>query len=470
MVAEPLAPATGAGEPLPPFDAEAEQAVIASLLVDEDAMARVAAIVRPDDFFRPQNQWCYQACLALYERGEAINQVTVAHELARMNLLEQAGGIAYLGRIVAELPTPVGVEHYAGIVRRDAQYRRLIAAAGKIAQMAYRGGPNLDETLSRAANLIFEIQAGERSGDFRHIRTLLEEYWETPGIESLGASIVGSVRTGFVDLDTLLGGLKRSDLIIIAARPGIGKSTLAMNIARNAAIGQNARVAVFSLEMSGEQLAQRLLAGESGVDLTRVRLGEHTEAEERRIMHAMGVLADAEIYIDDTAVQRVEQIHAKADRLKREKGSLDLVIVDYLQLIRGSGGENNRVQEVSHISRSLKALARELDVPVIAASQLSRAPEQRHPHVPMLSDLRESGSIEQDADIVMFIYREEVYLQREEWEAQHPDLPAEAFPAGIAQIIVAKHRNGPTGTVHLRFRNHLSRFEDLLVRDEEEAL
>ncbi len=464
MVAEPV---TQVPEKLPPFDADAEQSVIASILVDEDAIGRVESIVQPEDFFRSQNQWCYQACLALHERGETVNQVTGAHELARMGRLDDVGGAAYLGRIVADLPTPIGVEHYAAIVRRDAQYRRLISAAGQIAQIAYQGGPDLDSAFARAENLILGIRAGSEVRDFRHIRSFLEEYWETPGIESPGAGIVGGVRTGFADLDTLLGGLKRSDLIIIAARPGIGKSTLAMNMARNAAIGQSARVAVFALEMSGEQLAQRLLASESGVDSTRLRLGEHTEAEERRVMHAMGVLADAEIYIDDSAMLRVSEIRAKARRLAREKGGLDLIIVDYLQLIHGPGADNNRVQEVSYISRALKGLARELDVPVIAASQLSRAPEQRHPHIPMLSDLRESGSIEQDADIVMFIYREEVYLRREEWEAQHPELPAEAFPAGIAQIIVAKHRNGPTGTIHLRFRSNLARFEDLLVREEE---
>lgn len=443
---------------LPPFDVEAEEAVIASLMVDEDAIYKIQGIVRPEDFFREQNRWIYESCLALWDRTESINQVTVAHELTRRNLLDDAGGPAFLSKVVTELPTPIGVEHYARIVQRDSIYRSLIGATRQIAEMAYEGGPKLDTVLARAEELIMSLRSGDKVGDFQHLRQLLEQYLEVPGIDSRGATLIGAIRTGFVDLDTLLGGLKRSDLVITAARPSIGKTSLALNVARNAAIGQGARVAVFSLEMAAPQLAQRLLSSESGVDSTRLRLGEHTEAEERRILHGMGVLAEAEIYIDDTAVQRVAEIRAKAHRLHRER-PLDLIVVDYLQLIQGPGGRgDNRVAEVSEISRSLKGLARELDVTVIACSQLSRAPEQRVPHVPMLSDLRESGSIEQDADTVMFIYREDVYTNEDEWQRNNPERP---FPDGIAQIIVAKHRNGPTGTISLRFRKHLTRFEDL---------
>jgi replicative DNA helicase len=452
-------------ERLPPFDVEAEEALIASLMVDEDAIYKIQSIVRPEDFFREQNRWIFEACLALWDRTESINQVTVAHELTRRKLLEDAGGPAYLSKLVTELPTPIGVEHYARIVQRDSIYRSLIGATRQIAEMAYEGGPKLDQVLARAEELIMSLRSGDKSGDFFHIRQLLEHYLEVPGIDSRGATLIGAIRTGFVDLDTLLGGLKRSDFVITAARPSIGKTSLALNIARNAAVGQGARVAVFSLEMAAAQLAQRLLASESGVDSTRLRLGEHTEAEERRILHAMGVLAEAEIYIDDTAVQRVAEIRAKAHRLHRER-PLDLVVVDYLQLIQGGMGRgDNRVAEVSEISRSLKGLARELDVAVIACSQLSRAPEQRVPHVPMLSDLRESGSIEQDADTVMFIYREDIYTTEDEW---HRDNPERAYPEGIAQIIVAKHRNGPTGTISLRFRKHLTRFEDLASYEPEE--
>ncbi len=451
------------GERLPPFDVEAEEAIIASLLVDEDAVYKIQGIVHPQDFYREQNRWAYEACLALWERKEGINQVTVAHELARRQRLEEVGGVSFLSRLVTELPTPIGVEHYAGIVRRDATYRLLISAAAQITQMAYQGGPELDVALSRAENMILTLRGGQKLRDLVHIRSLLEDFWETPGIESVGATLMGAVRTGFVDLDVLLGGLKRSDLVIVAARPGIGKTSLALNIARNAAVGQNARVALFSIEMASDQLAQRLLASESGVDSTRLRLGEHTEAEERRVMHGLGVLAGTEMYVDDSAAPTVMEIRAKARRLAGEKGGLDLIIVDYLQLVHGVTTDN-RVQEVSYISRGLKELARELDVPVLTCSQLSRAPEQRPSHIPILADLRESGSIEQDADVVVFIYRETAYVTREEWEHREPVRP---YPEEKAQIIVAKHRNGPTGNVDLRFRTKIARFEDPLLRDQE---
>ena len=449
-----------------PSDVDAEEAVIASLMVDEDAVYKVNGIIRPEDFYREQNRWTFEACLALMERGESINQVTVAHEMARRDRLEDAGGPGFLSRVVAELPTPIGVEHYAHIVQRDSIYRNLIGATRQIAEMAMQGGPRVEEVLTRAEDLVFALHRGDRFRDFYHIRQLLEQYLEAPGIEARDASPISGIRTGFVDLDTLLGGLKRSDLVILAARPSLGKTSLALNIARNAAVGQGARVAIFSLEMSAGQLAQRLLACESGVDSTRLRLGEHTESEERRIMHAMGVLAEGEMYIDDMAVQRVSEIRGKAHRLHRER-PLDFIIVDYLQLIQGGAGRNdNRVSEVSEISRALKGLARELDVTVLACSQLSRAPEQRVPHIPMLSDLRESGSIEQDADVVMFIYREDVYTTEEEWQRVHPE---KQYPEGIAQVIIAKHRNGPTGMVHMRFRKNLTRFEDLALLAAEPA-
>jgi replicative DNA helicase len=316
------------------------------------------------------------------------------------------------------------------------------------------------------------LRTGEALRDFQHIRTLLEKYLEEAGLES-ESDLSGPqvIRTGFIDLDTLLGGLKRSDLVILAARPSMGKSALGMAFARNAAVAQKAKVAVFSLEMSADQLAQRLLASEANVDSTRLRLGEHTEAEERRIMHAMGVLAGCDIFIDDTAVLSVGEMKGKVMRLQREHG-LDLIVIDYLQLMQGNGGgrNENRVQEISMISRTLKMIARELNVPVVALAQLSRAVESRTPHIPMLSDLRDSGSIEQDADVVMFIYREDYYTKKEEWETQNPDRPARGFPAGIAQVIVAKHRNGPVGNVDLRFIHKTAKFEDLMVRDDEPPL
>ena len=452
---------------LPPFDVEAEEACIAAILVDEEAIGRVEGIVQPEDFYRAQNRWAYEACLALWSRNEPVNQVTLAHELSRRERLDDAGGLPFLSRIVAELATPIGVEHYAGIVKRDSTYRSMITAGSQIVQLAYQGGPDLDGAIARAENLVMAVRQSQRMGDLVPLRQLLDQFWETPGIDAPFAGTIGSIRSGFMDLDSLLGGFHRSDLVVLAARPSVGKSSLLLNFARNGAVGQNARVAVFTIEMAGEQLAQRLLAAESGVDASRLRLGQMSEAEERRAMNATGELSGLEIYIDDSSLVTVGQLHTKLRRLAQQLGGVDLVVIDYLQLMQGGHRRSdNRVQEVSEISRGLKMLARDLDVPIIAAAQLSRAPEMRQPHIPMLSDLRESGSIEQDADVVMFLYREEIYTSREEWETRNFDQP---YPEGITKLIVAKHRNGPTGTVHLRFRNHLSRFEDLMGVEEETA-
>jgi replicative DNA helicase len=452
---------------LPPFDVEAEEAVISSILVDEEAIGRVEGLVQPEDFYRDQNRWAYDACLALWTRNETINQVTLAHELSRRDKLDDVGGLPYLARIVGELATPVGVEHYARIVKRDALYRAMITVGSQIVQLAYQGGPDLDGAIAHAENLMMGLRQSQRLSDLVPLRELLDAFWETPGIDSPFAGTIGAIRTGFMDLDTLLGGFHRSDLIVCAARPSVGKSSLLLNFGRNAAVGQNARVAVFTIEMAGEQLAQRLLAAESGIDASRLRLGQMNEAEERRAMQATAELSGLEIFIDDSSVVTVSQLQTKLRRLSQQLGGIDLVLIDYLQLMQGGGRHrDNRVQEVSEISRGLKMLARDLDVPIIAAAQLSRAPEMRQPHIPMLSDLRESGSIEQDADVVMFIYREDVYVSRDDWEARNPIDP---YPEGITKLIVAKHRNGPTGVVHLRFRSNLSRFEDLMVIEEESA-
>jgi len=457
----------GRAEKLPPHDIEAEEAVIASLLVDPEAIYKVAPKLKAEDFFREKNAWVYEACCALWDRNESINQITVAHVLARRGRLEEVGGAAYLSRLVTELPTPVGVEHYAGIVQRDSTYRKLITAAGQMAQMAYQGGPDVGQVLARAETLVAAVRQGETLRDFVHIRELLEGYLESAEASTGGvAAQTRAVTTGFMDLDTLLGGLKRGDLIVVAARPSLGKTSLVLNFARNAAARQQATVAFFSIEMAAEQMVQRVLAMESGVDSTRLAFGQHSDRDERRISQALGLLSDLSIYFDDSATLTVAEMRAKARRLHLERG-LDLVLVDFLQLMHAGIRTENRVQEVSHISRSLKELARDLDVPVVACSQLSRAAESRASHVPQLSDLRESGSIEQDADVVMFIYREAKYIPREEWE-KRGDKPARAYPAEDAQIIVAKHRNGPTGVIHLRFREKIARFEDLLVQEPED--
>ncbi|MBE9502325.1 MAG: replicative DNA helicase [Chloroflexi bacterium] len=444
-------------EKLPPHDIEAEEAVLGSLIIDGEAIHKIAIFLKPEEFYREKNLWVYEACFSLYERNEAIDQVTVAHELGRLGRLEAMGGAAYLSHLVSMVPTSVHIEHYAHTVHRLSMMRGLISASSQIAAIGYEAGPDIDVALGRAEDTIFRLRRGESRRDFLHIRQLLRDFEESEiALPTMEGRVVG---TGFPALDGILGGLQRSDMIVLAARPSLGKTSLALTIARNAAVEQKARVAIFSLEMAREQLVQRLLASESGVDARRLRLGEQTEAEEGRVTEATGVLSEAPIYVDDSPILRMVEIRSKARRLHFERG-IDLIIVDYMQLIRGDGREG-RVQEVTEISRSLKGLARELDVPLIAVSQLSRAPEWRASHRPQLFDLRESGSIEQDADVVIFIYRDDMHYSKEEWLRLHPDKEDNEYPKGIAEIIVAKHRNGPVGTVNLRFRERTVKFEDL---------
>ncbi|HEY83342.1 MAG TPA: replicative DNA helicase [Dehalococcoidia bacterium] len=447
------------GEKLPPHDVDAEGAVIGSLLIDGSAVYKVAPLLQPSDFYLEQNQWLYEACLALYERNEAINQITVAQELARRGRLEACGGAAYLSHLISICPTPLDIEHYAQIVYRLSVMRGLIRAADEIARVGYEAGPDVSASLSRAEDILFKLRHGQGSRDFTHIRQVLDKYFETaplaPGEEEYARAGMPGLLSNFVGLDEFLGGFQRSDLIIVAGRPSMGKTSFALSVARNVAVEQKACVAMFSLEMARESVVMRLLSSESGVNSRRVRFGLHTEDEERRIMEAIGVLAESQIYIDDSPQLRVAEMRSKARRLHFERG-IDLIIIDYLQLMQGEGmrGEN-RVQEISYISRSLKALARELNVPVLAVSQLSRAVEWRASHIPQLSDLRESGSIEQDADVVLFVYRDEYYHSEEEWESLHPD---KEYPREEADIIIAKNRNGPTGQVKLRFRHSLATF------------
>jgi replicative DNA helicase len=460
----------GRAEKLPPHDIEAEEAVIASLLVDPEAIYKVAPKLNGEDFFREKNNWVYEACRALWDRSESINQITVAHELARRNKLEDVGGASYLSRLVTDLPTSVGVESYARDVLDCALRRRLISACGTIAAEAYQSPDLVDQVLARAETIIAAVRQADSLRDFVHIKELLTGYLESAaaGVGAV-ASQVRAVTTGFMDLDTLLTtGLKRGDLVIVAARPSLGKTSLVLNFAKSASERQTATVAFFSIEMAAEQLVQRMLAIESGVDSARLAFGQHSDRDERKISQALGVLSDLSIYFDDSAMLTVAEMRAKARRLQLERG-LDLVVVDYLQLMQSGTRNENRVQEVSYVSRSLKQLARDLDVPVVACSQLSRASEVRASNVPQLSDLRESGSIEQDADVVMFIYREDKYVSREEWDRRHQgDETRRTYPEGITQIVLAKHRNGPTGTINLRFREKIARFEDLLVRQPDE--
>ena len=456
---------------LPPHDIDAEEAVIGSLLIDGTAIYKIATFLNQPDFYSERNQWLYGACLALSQRDEAINQITVAQELDRQNKLEACGGAAYLSHLISIVPTSLDIDHYAQIVYRLSIMRYLVNAGSQIAAIGYEADPNVDASLSRAEDILFRLRHGQTPRDFIHIRQVLDKYFETgapsPAAEEGRPEPIPYVLSGFAGLDEFLGGFQRSDLVIIAGRTSMGKTSLALSIARNAAVEQGACVALFSLEMAQEPLVLRLLANESGINSRRVRLGGHlTEEEEKRIMEATGILSEAPIYIDDSPQIRVVEMRSKARRLHYERG-INLIIVDYLQLMQGEDRRENRVQEISYISRSLKALARDLNVPVIALSQLSRQVDWRASHIPQLSDLRESGSIEQDADIVMFVHRDEAYYTIEEWQDQHPD---KEYPREIADIIIAKHRNGPTGQIKLRFRHSLAKFENITNIEEPSLL
>ena len=448
-------------EKLLPHDLEAEEAVVGSLLINSDSFVRVAHVIKPDDFYREKNQICFSACLSLFQRGEAIDQVTVARELSRTDRLDTVGGMAYLSHLVSITPTSAHSEHYANLVARTATMRRLIDAASRISAFGYEDTDDVESTLRQAEDALFTVRSGYGSRDFIPLREIYDQYLEDrAAIAEPTEQNTGPIMTGFNDLDELLGGLQRSDMIILGARPSLGKSTLAMNVSLNAA-KSGARVGVFSLEMSREQLALRLLASEAEIDAHRLRLGLYTEAEEQRIIDSIGRLSELPVYIDDTPFQTLVEMRSKARRLSLESG-LDLLIVDYLQLIQGKGRGDNRVQEIAEISRSLKGMGRDLGVAVLTCSQLSRAVEGRTGHRPQLSDLRDSGSIEQDADVVMFIHREDRDYTQEEWDQQ---FPGKIYPKNIAEIIVAKHRNGPIGAMKLIFRDNLVRFDSMVSTD-----
>ena len=442
---------------LPPHDLDSEEAVLGSLLIDPEAIYKIAPILKMEDFYREKNRWTYESCISLYERKEAINQITVAHDLARQHRLEAVGGAHYMSHLISQVPTSVHVEHYANIVRRLSTMRRLIAASSQIAAIGYESPPDADEALDKAESILFHLRSGQSTRDFAHISEVLDNYFEESNVTHEERDYLPRIPTSFYDLDKILGGMQRSDMIVLAARPSLGKTSLALNMAYNSAVREGARVAIFSLEMSKMELAYRFLSGESGIDIQKLRLDQLNERQRGEVVDAIGRLSEAPIYIDDSPLLRESDMRSKARRLQNEKG-VDLIIVDYIQLMRSSRRTDNRVQEMTDISHSIKGLARELDVPVLAVSQLSRGVEQRHPHIPMLSDLRESGSIEQDADVVLFIYREDHYYDEERWEREFPD---RSYPKGIAEIIVAKHRNGPIGKAHLFFRERQSKFENL---------
>lgn len=446
---------------LPPSDEAAEQAVLGSILIEGDSLSEVSVIIKANDFYTERNKWIYEACLSLYNRGEPINQISVAHELASTDKLESIGGEGFLSNLIANVPTSVYASHYAQIVNRTSTMRNLIKAATEIASLGYEPDFEVDSAIKQSEDILFQIRETRENRDFRSLRDVLDTYLEESSDDDPeNLNKTQPIFTGFRDLDQLLGGLQRSDLFILAARPSIGKSSLALNIAMNAC-KNNSTVAILSLEMSGEQLAMRMVSSEAKVDSHSIRRNVINNQEQQRIVSAIGVLSDLDLYIDDSPIQTITEIRSKARRLNLER-NIDLLIVDYMQLIQGLHRNENRVQEISEISRSLKGIARDLNIPVIAISQLSRAVEQRPSHRPQLSDLRDSGSIEQDADIVSFIYREDVYYTEEEWNSRNP---VEPYPKNIAEVIIAKHRNGPLGNINLFFNEQYAEFKDMATRE-----
>ncbi|MBI2054485.1 MAG: replicative DNA helicase [Candidatus Sungbacteria bacterium] len=436
---------------MPPQSVDAEMSVLGSLMLDQEAIYRVSDILSVRDFYKPGHQVIYEAMLDLFKSREPLDIVSVSSRLREKNVLEDIGGSAYLTSLVNLVPTASHVQHYAKIVHKKRVLRDLIDASYHIAELGYKEEEGVETLLDEAEQRIFAISQTSLQQEFFAVKDALDDAWERiDRIHKEGSALRG-VTTGFNDLDNLIGGLQKSDLIILASRPSLGKTSLALDIARNAALKAGASVGIFSLEMSRDQLVDRLIAAQSHVDLWKLRTGrlsaEGDDNDFVKIRDAMEELSRVPIFIDDAAMPTVMQIRAMARRLQAEHG-LSLVVVDYLQLIKGEGNSDNRVQEVSEISRSLKAMAKELNVPVLALSQLSRAVEMRSSAIPKLSDLRESGSLEQDADLVVFIYREDKNKENSERK-------------NIAELRIEKHRNGPTGIVELYFNPEQTSFRSI---------
>ena len=432
---------------VPPHNIEAEQAVLGCMLLDSDVIPTVTELIRSSDFYREDHREICEAIIDIVEKAGPVDIITVAEQLQQRGTLEKVGGIDYLASITSAVPTTANARHYAKIVEEKSLLRKLIKASQEIAGMSYEGAEEAEFVLDKAEKTIFDIIERRSTQGFTHIKdVLLETFNRLEELYNSKSPITG-VPTGFTDLDMKTAGLQNSDLILIAARPGMGKTAMALNIAQYAAVQKHVPVALFNLEMSKDQLVNRMLCSEVMVDSHKMRTGKLDDEDWKKIARALGPLSEAPIYIDDTPGLTVMDIRAKCRRLKLEK-KLGLVVIDYLQLMRGRGKTENRQQEVSEISRSLKILAKELNVPVVTMSQLSRGPESRTDHRPMLSDLRESGAIEQDADIVMFLYRDDYY---------NPD----SEKKNIAEVIIAKHRNGSTGTVYLKWFDKYTKFANL---------
>lgn len=428
---------------LPPQNLDAERSILGAILIDEDAMFKVSETLRPEHFYDVKHRNIFESMLELYSHQKAIDVLTLSTELKSKKLLEQIGGQGYLTDLVKDVPTASHIEEYAKIIIELAQRRRLISLAGKIDELAYKQDKELDLVLDEVEKNLMGISQSSTKSDFVHVSSLLEEsYKKAEELNKDPGKLVG-VPTGFAYLDNILGGLQRSDLIILAARPSVGKTAFSLDIARHASVIEGKSVGIFTLEMSDTQLMDRILSMQVGVGLWDLRMGRISDEVFTRLSDAMGVLSEAKLFIDDTPGINIMEMRAKARKLKNEHG-LDLLIIDYLQLMEGRSREN-RVQEVSEISRFLKSLARELDVPVVALSQLSRAVEQRGDGTPQLSDLRESGSIEQDADVVLFLSK----MGGEDENSQN------------RKLIISKHRNGPTGEEELFFVKEQARFREI---------
>ena len=433
---------------IPPHDIEAEQAVIGSMITDKDAVLDAVEVLKLNDFYRQYNKTIYEAILNLYGRAEPIDVITVKAELVSLGKFESIGGIEYLASLPDKVPTTANVEKYIKIVQEKSILRSLIKASNEIIDLGYSETEELDSVMELAEKRIFEISQGKNQKGYSELKDILVDTFSEIEKRYNQKEPITGVSTGFTDLDYKTAGLHNSDLILIAARPAMGKSAFALNIATNAAMHAKVPVAIFNLEMSKNQLVNRILCSEAMVDSNKVRTGKMEEDDWVKLATALGPLSEAPIYIDDTPGITITEIRARCRKLKLEK-NIGLVVIDYLQLIQGSGKRNsNREQEISEISRSLKILAKELDIPVVALSQLSRAAEARTDHRPMLSDLRESGAIEQDADIVMFLYRDDYY---------NPD----SEKKNIAEITLAKHRSGSTGTIELLWLGNYTKFVNI---------
>lgn len=444
-----------------PHDSEAEKAVLGAIFIDPEAITDASAVVQPEDFYERVNRLIFQAMLDLSDRGDAIDPLTLQDELTKKNQLDDIGGIAYISQLALSTPTAEHITYYAQIVHRKSLLRRLISASQKIISNAMDGSDDVTDILDNAESEIMNVSSENNTGGFRVIKDIINSTVEDINNIPDDGNMVTGLPTGFSELDKMTTGFHDDELIIVAARPGVGKTSFALNVAQFVGLHTDKTVAMFSLEMSGEQLVQRMLASEGLIDSQHLRTGQLDEEEWKKLIVASGSLANTSIYIDDTPGIKMSEIRAKSRRLAKEKGNLGLIVIDYLQLIEGPKSES-RQQEVSAISRQLKKLAKELHVPVIALSQLSRSVEQRQDKRPVLSDIRESGSIEQDADIVSFLYREDYYRDKEDDGESDADKEVGAEDDnGEVEVIIEKNRSGSRGTVKLMFSKPYNRFSNL---------